>query len=33
VSTDDATIADRWESSGDGRSWELDFELVYHRLG
>jgi len=33
VSTDDATIAGRWESSGDGRSWELDFELVYHRLG
>jgi hypothetical protein len=29
---DGDTIAGRWESSPDGRAWELDFELAYHRL-
>lgn len=33
VRDDGATIAGRWESSPDGGAWELDFELVYHRLG
>ncbi len=27
----DDTIYGRWESSPDGREWELDFELEYHR--
>jgi hypothetical protein len=26
------TIEGRWESAPDGSSWELDFELSYHRL-
>jgi hypothetical protein len=26
------TIAGRWETSPDGSTWELDFELAYHRL-
>ena len=30
--TDDNTIRGRWETSPDGREWELDFELEYHRL-
>ena len=30
--TDDTTIRGRWETSPDGREWELDFELEYHRL-
>jgi hypothetical protein len=30
--TDDDTIRGRWETSPDGRDWELDFELEYHRL-
>ena len=25
-------IAGRWEKSADGREWELDFELTYHRM-
>ncbi len=32
VSGDGATIEGRWESSPDGESWQLDFELAYHRL-
>src|SRR5438067_2364426 len=31
-SADGDTIEGRWESSADGREWELDFELSYHRL-
>jgi hypothetical protein len=26
-------IHGRWETSPDGRDWELDFELSYHRVG
>jgi hypothetical protein len=26
------TIQGRWETSSDGRHWEPDFELAYHRL-
>jgi hypothetical protein len=29
--TEDA-IRGRWETSPDGRGWELDFELEYHRV-
>jgi hypothetical protein len=25
-------ISGRWETSADGRAWELDFELFYHRV-
>jgi hypothetical protein len=28
---DDDTIRGRWETSADGSSWELDFELTYTR--
>jgi hypothetical protein len=31
-SADGDTIRGRWETSPDGRDWELDFELAYHRL-
>jgi hypothetical protein len=30
--SDGNTIEGRWESSPDGRQWELDFELFYHRV-
>ena len=31
--SDDAkAIHGRWETSPDGRGWQLDFELSYHRL-
>jgi hypothetical protein len=30
-SADGNRIEGRWESSPDGRQWELDFELFYHR--
>jgi hypothetical protein len=30
-SADGNTIAGRWESSGDGSSWERDFDLTYNR--
>jgi hypothetical protein len=29
---DGDAIRGRWETSPDGRSWELDFELSYHRV-
>jgi hypothetical protein len=29
---DGSTIVGRWETSGDGSSWELDFGLTYRRL-
>jgi hypothetical protein len=32
VAEDGAAIAGRWETSPDGRTWELDFELAYTRL-
>jgi hypothetical protein len=32
-SDDDDTVHGRWETSADGRDWELDFELTYRRLG
>jgi hypothetical protein len=32
LSADGETIHGRWETSPDGRRWELDFELAYHRL-
>jgi hypothetical protein len=32
-SPDGATIRGRWETSPDGRDWELDFELAYERVG
>jgi hypothetical protein len=31
VSDDGNRIDGRWENSGDGESWELDFELTYTR--
>jgi hypothetical protein len=31
--SDGNTIEGRWESSPDGRQWELDFELFYRRVG
>ena len=31
-SADGDSIHGRWETSPDGRTWELDFELTYHRL-
>jgi hypothetical protein len=31
-SADGETIQGRWETSPDGRDWELDFELAYQRL-
>jgi hypothetical protein len=31
-SADGDRIGGRWETSQDGRGWELDFELFYHRL-
>jgi hypothetical protein len=31
-SADRDTIQGRWEKSPDGRDWELDFELTYHRV-
>jgi hypothetical protein len=31
-SADGDTIEGRWETSPDGRQWEVDFELAYHRL-
>jgi hypothetical protein len=31
-SADGETIEGRWETSPDGRDWELDFELAYRRL-
>jgi hypothetical protein len=31
--SDEDTIQGRWETSPDGRDWELDFELVYRRVG
>ena len=30
---DGASIAGRWETSYDGTTWELDFELGYRRVG
>jgi hypothetical protein len=30
---DGDTIEGRWETSPDGRDWELDFELAYQRMG
>jgi hypothetical protein len=32
-SADGGTIEGRWETSPDGRDWELDFELAYRRAG
>jgi hypothetical protein len=32
ISADGDTIEGRWETSPDGRDWELDFELTYRRL-
>ena len=29
---DEDTIRGRWETSPDGRDWELDFELTYRRV-
>jgi hypothetical protein len=29
--TDGHTIEGRWETSKDGSTWELDFDLVYRR--
>jgi hypothetical protein len=31
-SDDGATIVGRWESSGDGSTWEHDFDLTYARV-
>ena len=31
-SADGNAIHGRWETSADGREWQLDFELSYHRL-
>lgn len=31
-SADGETIEGRWETSPDGRDWELDFELAYRRV-
>ena len=32
-SDDGDTIEGRWETSPDGREWELDFTLTYRRAG
>lgn len=32
-SDDGAEIEGRWETSPDGEDWELDFELIYRRVG
>jgi hypothetical protein len=32
LSDDGTVIEGRWETSGDGSLWELDFELVYRRI-
>lgn len=32
LSPDGRTIDGRWEVAHDGRTWELDFALAYHRL-
>jgi hypothetical protein len=32
-SADGQTIEGRWETSGDGRHWELDFGLIYAKVG
>jgi hypothetical protein len=32
LSPDGHTIHGRWETSPDGQTWELDFDLTYHRL-
>lgn len=29
---DGDTIRGRWEKSGDGANWQLDFELTYRRV-
>jgi hypothetical protein len=31
-SADGRTISGRWETSQDGSTWELDFDLTYRRL-
>ena len=31
-SADGDSIRGRWETSPDGRDWEVDFELVYERV-
>ncbi len=33
LSDDGNRIVGQWESSDDGTGWELDFELIYTRLG
>ncbi len=33
LTADGDTIDGRWETSPDGRDWELDFELAYRRVG
>jgi hypothetical protein len=33
LTDDGATIAAAWEKSRDGASWELDFDMVYTRIG
>lgn len=32
-SDDGSTIEGRWETSPDGREWQLDFRLTYRRIG
>jgi NAD(P)-dependent dehydrogenase (short-subunit alcohol dehydrogenase family) len=32
-SADGRTISGRWERSGDGTSWQHDFDLVYTKVG
>ena len=32
VTADGNAVEGRWESSSDGRAWELDFELAYRRV-
>ena len=33
ISGDGRTIAGQWEISKDGKSWDVDFDLTYTRVG
>jgi uncharacterized protein (DUF342 family) len=32
ISDDGNTIFGRWEKAMDGRTWEIDFDLTYHKV-
>jgi hypothetical protein len=33
ISADGKTIAGQWEFSEDGKSWNVDFDLTYTKVG